>query len=91
MSHECPRCRRVDSVAKVSAIVAGGVWYTRDTKFNIGPSFSPETNEINLAASLSQTSSRSQTDLSKKLSHSEMDEGWGCNHSAPARDVASAG
>jgi len=71
MNQKCPRCGRIDSVAKVSAIVSGGI--TEITDVSVTPSFSIEDGEISLSASLKQTGRRGQTDLSKRLSLHEPD------------------
>jgi hypothetical protein len=67
MEQACPRCGRIDSVAKVSAIVSSGTSYSDQATFSFKPSYSVLDGDFDLSGSYGQASGKTITGLSRTL------------------------
>ncbi len=72
MHQKCPQCGQIGSVAKVSAIVAGGTAYTKKSSYQVASSFSIQNGGISVSPSFNNTSTTTTnyTDLSSTLTFS---------------------
>lgn len=65
---QCPRCNRIDSVAKVTAIVAAGTQQSNSSNVQISPSLGIDDSDINWVLNYSGVSNTSRSALARQLS-----------------------
>jgi hypothetical protein len=73
-TESCPRCKRVDAVAKVSGIVAGGTRISDSTTFTMTPSLGDD-EDVDWSLNYQQTINTSQSTLTTQLTFPAKGEG----------------